>query len=278
MSEIKEVSVHLDPIAEKALVGGKSRRRRTRKARAEDESDAPTVGGGGALSPPAAADAAVGPPTVVLKTGADAAPVSGYDPAATTPTLVKTSEPISPLAPAPPTIPPVVQPAVSTTTAVGGGGAVLIKPKMTSVGGAAAAATAIQPKILPTKKRISTAPAAQTLKKPRLLVPISGAAPPQAEEPASTEKESVAGTRVGGGPKQTRRFKERKISITMKPSKASRKFRKTVKARVAAMPAAAVKKLLLRKGVLKPKQDGGAPPEDMMRNMLTDYLMLHNSE
>jgi hypothetical protein len=64
----------------------------------------------------------------------------------------------------------------------------------------------------------------------------------------------------------------------MKPSKASRKFRKTVKVRVAAMPAAAVKKLLLRKGVLKPKKDGSAPPEEMMRGMLTDYLMLHNSE
>jgi hypothetical protein len=156
----------------------------------------------------------------------------------------------------------------------------LIKPKTSSV-----AAPVSAPKILPTKKRISTAPAAQTLKKPRLLVPISGGAPPQlaataaaTATPASVEKEPVAGTRVGGGPKQTRKFKERKISITMKPSKASRKFRKTVKARVAAMPAAAVKKLLLRKGVLKPKQDGSAPPEEMMRGMLTDYLMLHNSE
>ena len=113
-------------------------------------------------------------------------------------------------------------------------------------------------------------------------MPISGGAPPQlaatAATPTSEEKEPVAGTRTGGGPKQTRKFKERKISITMKPSKASRKFRKTVKARVAAMPAAAVKKLLLRKGVLKPKQDGSAPPEEMMRGMLTDYLMLHNSE
>ena len=279
MSEIKEVSVQLDPIAEKALTGGgKSRRRRTRKARLDDL-DEPMAGGAvatasSALSPPVAADAAVGPPTVVLKTGADAAPVSGYDPAVTTPTLVKTSEPVSPLAPAPPEQPPVVRPVLSTTTAVGGGGNnVVIKPKNVQAGSNSG------PKILPTKKRISNAPAAQTLKKPRLIVPISsvGGGTDEKAAPAIAQPVAAQGTR-GGGPKQTRRFKERKISITMKPSKASRKFRKTVKARVAVMPAAAVKKLLLRKGVLKPKKDGSAPPEEMMRGLLTDYLMLHNSE
>jgi hypothetical protein len=44
------------------------------------------------------------------------------------------------------------------------------------------------------------------------------------------------------------------------------------------MPIANVKKLLLRKGVLKPKEDGKMPPDDMMRSMLKDYLLLHTAE
>jgi hypothetical protein len=44
------------------------------------------------------------------------------------------------------------------------------------------------------------------------------------------------------------------------------------------MPLQQVRRLLLRKGVLKPKKGTAAPPEEMMRSMLVDYMMLHHAE
>jgi hypothetical protein len=76
--------------------------------------------------------------------------------------------------------------------------------------------------------------------------------------------------------KAKRTFKERRINITLRPNNQTRRMRKTLKARIASMPIAAVKRTLLRKGVLKPKAK--EPPEDMMRNILRDYLLLHAAE
>jgi hypothetical protein len=83
-------------------------------------------------------------------------------------------------------------------------------------------------------------------------------------------------TPVGGAVKQTRRFKERKIRLTVKADSA-RKFRKSVKAKVRAMSLSEVKGLLLKKNIIKPAA-AEKLPEPMMRNMLRDYMMLHNAE
>lgn len=125
-------------------------------------------------------------------------------------------------------------------------------------------AVAEVPKLLPKKKRGGLAPV--TLKKPKLLV---SAAPPK-----------TAMEKLDPEPKHhtyKRRFKERSISIEMKPVSATRKHRKDVKDAIDAMPVASVKKVLLRKGVLKPRA-GKEVPEDILRSMLKDYLLLHSAE
>jgi hypothetical protein len=142
-------------------------------------------------------------------------------------------------------------------------------------------------KIVPTKKRISAAPAAQTLKKPRLVVPL--AAPltnPATTSPKNATESAKVGVSANPAPPpmqsksapKKRRFTERKISIEVKSAKATRKHRRNLKHKIESMPIANVKKLLLRKGVLKPKEDGKMPPDDMMRSMLKDYLLLHTAE
>jgi hypothetical protein len=235
MSEVKEVTVALSEADSKALLGGggKSRRRRTRKATEE---------GAVPIEEPAIPATSVSAPMVVKMNGGS-------------------SEPISPLAPAPPTIPPVVMPAVSSTSVVGGGatpipaGTVNIKPKNAPTSTAPSSATVANiARILPNKKRPVNVPAVATLKKPRLIV-----------EPAAAP---AAKTR--------RKFRERSIKITVKPTAASRKFRKTLKSRVDSMPIAAVRRVLMRKGIMKPHVGGTAdPPPEMMRSMLKDYLLLN---
>jgi hypothetical protein len=81
---------------------------------------------------------------------------------------------------------------------------------------------------------------------------------------------------IGGAVKQTRRFKERKIRLTVKADSA-RKFRKSVKAKVRTMSLSEVKGLLLKKNIIKASAVEKIP-EPMMRNMLRDYMMLHNTE
>jgi len=288
MAEIKQVVVNLSEADSKALLGGKTRRRR-RAARVSTEEDmgdinvpiAPISGGSAEPLSPSTATTAMpapevaGPKVVVAKGGA------------------LPTEPESPLAPPQPAVPPTIMPAVSTTTAVGGGCAVAIKPKMIG-GGEVPIRNPIQnapnaPKIILSKKRVGNAAAAvNTLKKPRFIVsgastPATNVAQPPLESGApranleGAKKQALPQPQAGAGAVR-KTFRARRISITMKPTQQSRKFRKTLKTRVATMPIGSVKKLLLRKGVLKPKPDGSYPPEDIMRSMLTDYMMLHNTE
>lgn len=152
------------------------------------------------------------------------------------------------------------------------------------------------PRILP-KKRIGMAPTAETLKQkpkfivePASVVEASGHAGVEdsqrggtfvPESPTSGNNRSPAGV-IGGARSKTRRaFKERRIHLTVQPIKKSRKYRRTLRARVAEMPLQQVRRLLLRKGVLKPKTGADmekAPPEEMMRSMLVDYMMLHHAD
>jgi hypothetical protein len=149
-------------------------------------------------------------------------------------------------------------------------------------------------KIVPHKKRLTQAPVAQTLKKPKFVVPT-----PLSQTPTSNpkrdessvlrgDKGGVLKTEKGGspapavaggpgmGPKARKRFTERRIKIEVKPTVKTRKSRKLLIERIDSMPIQAVRRLLLKKGVLKSKST--VPPEPMLRSMLRDYYLLKQSE
>jgi hypothetical protein len=189
-----------------------------------------------------------------------------------------TTEPISPLAVKLSDTNPTLTMPVLAKTSVGGGVAapVLIGGKR----GNPTVSTVPVAKILPTKRRLSGAPAAQTLKKPKFR--IGGGEAGKLENPGTPEAgagvDSEPGApAVGGAAKQTRRFKARKIKLTVKSSRASKEIRHKVKAKVRSMPLVEVKKLLLKKNIIKTAA-AEKLPEEMLRNMLRDYLMLHTAE
>jgi len=151
----------------------------------------------------------------------------------------------NPLPPTPAVLPP-------PPTSIPLGGAVRIVGKKSHSSAAQTHATRINPH----KKRITAVPPAQMLTKPKLHVP--------SHNTAEKDKE-----------KKTRRFKERKISITVAGAATTRKERRNLKEKVDAMPVSSVRKLLLRKGILQAKASN--PPEEMLRSMLHDYMMLHST-
>lgn len=113
------------------------------------------------------------------------------------------------------------------------------------------------PRILPTKRKSGGAPAmVVTRKKERLVI--------------STPPAKVLNSH---SPK-TRKFRERRISITVRSG--SRGAARRIKEKVDALPIAQVRRALLRKGVLKP--GSSKTPEPMMRAMLKDYMLLHNAD
>ena len=269
MSDVKSVQLSMSDADLKAFSRGTTRKRRTKRSETNVSEDPMAVSYGGAAT------------IQVEKGGVDLASLP------------------SPVAPPAVTIPvnaaPVSAPVpvVSTTAVVGGAcqpipvtiqakknAAATPAPIPAVTGGAKAAA-----KIVPTKKRISAAPAAQTHKKPRLVVPLAAAlANPATTSPKNVTESAKVGVSANPVPVQPksapkkRRFTERKISIEVKSAKATRKHRRNLKHKIETMPIANVKKLLFRKGVLKPKEDGKMPPDDMMRSMLKDYLLLHTAE
>ena len=299
MSDVKELQVTLTTDAEAAaLTGGKKprRQRSTRKQRGGGAVPAGEIpdGTGGALSPQEAA-VAEGPEARVLKldTYTPATPPTGIlEPvsgegsgapilAAPKPMSgggVTTQEPISPLATALSITPPAVTlPSLATTTI---GGAQPVGLKIGGKRGVSTVNTVPAAKILPTKRRMSAAPPAQTLKKPKFKVGRGGtmaSETPGVRDTVAGADSAAGGTKVGGAAKQTRRFKERKIKLTVKSSRAAREIRHKVKAQVRSMSIADVRKLLLKKNIIKTSA-AEKLPEEMLRNMLRDYMMLHNVE
>ena len=259
MSDVKEVKITMSDADMKAFSRSTTRRRRTKKSLDEDPMSGGFAGPIIEKSSPAelaSLPAPISPPAVIIPVQAPVQTVS----------QVATAQ-----VPAP----------VLSTTAVVGGATVKIPAKKIFGSGAPIMpiSGATNPRIIPTKKRISSAPAAHTLKKPRLIVPISTTAisPPKID----TDISKVGGVQTPLQPihsqksNKKRRFTERRISIEVKSAKATRKHRKALKNKINSMTIADIKKFLIRKGVLKPKEDGKAPPEDMMRSMLKDYLLLH---
>jgi len=221
MSDIKELTVQLQPLDAKVLIPGAKTRRRNKK-----------MEGGSHLD----------------KTS-DAMPPTSSAPAPLPPSLPEPLPSSSSMAPADVPLPvtPVATAATATTATIGGG-TVKIKEKRN-------APPAVGAKFLPKKRALST------VKKPKLVV----------YSPAHTKKSNV-----DGGSK-TRRFSERSISIEMKPVSATRKHRKDLGKKIGSMTPAAIRKFLLRRGVLKPKTSMSLP-EPMLRSMLKDYLLLHTAE
>jgi len=240
MSDFKDVKVSLQPQDEKALSRTKTRRRRRNAGTLESAMDG-------------------GEPSPVIAIKADSAQTAA--PLVTLPTVV--AQPAIVMEPPKhePTVP--VAP-LATTTAVGGGVKLQAK-KVAPLAPALQIPTVASPapRIVPHKKRVSSAAAAHTLKKPKFVI--------HAHPPLSRPD-----MEHGKVESPSRKFAERKISITMRPSSTTRRMRRTLKSKISAMPLSAVKRMLLRKGVLKPKAT--APPEEMMRSMLRDYMLLHAAE
>lgn len=226
---------------EKAITRGVGRRRRTRKSDVERTEGGAVEIQKDIVPEPAAAVPELAPAAAVMSPPAQIIPV------------IQTSTVAS----------PIPQATMSTSTVVGGS-IVKIQPNKKHESATATTVATAAPKIVPHKKRVSAAPPAQTLKKPRLVV----TPPPNSDNGA------------GGGavvvPPKKRRFTERKISISVKPAEQTRKMRRTLKRNINSMPIAAVRRYLMRKGVLKPKAT--MPPEDMLRSMLKDYMLLHVAE
>jgi len=307
MADMKVLNVTLSSDAElKALTGEKRPRRprSTRKQRGGATSygpDASPESGrvqdiGGSLSPMEAAVAegavariekidSVGVPVgtqAAVSGEARGAPLmgggGGIAPLGDKPNngTVPTSLQVSPLAAGLTGTPSVIRASMSTTSTVGGAA-----PSPVVIGGKRGApivSTSQITRILPTKRRLTEAPAAITRKKQNFKIGGGGTN----EQPGNTEP--VQGGSVSGGArsaapaaKQTRRFKERKIKLTVKSSRVSKAIRHKVKARVLAMPVDDVRKLLLEKGIIKAAA-ADKLPEEMLRNMLRDYMLLHNAD
>jgi hypothetical protein len=142
------------------------------------------------------------------------------------------------------------------------------------------------PKIVPHKKRLTSAPVAQTMKKPKFIVSTPPPTTPTSNPTIETNnvvRGELGGnlkTAVGGsapdGSKARKRFTERRIKIEVKPTIKTRKSKKILIERIDSMPIQAVRRLLLKKGVLKSKTT--VPPESMLRSMLRDYYLLKQSE
>lgn len=288
--EIKQVSVVLSSDAEaKVLTGGKKpRRRSTRKqgGGAADSTTATPESGrvqdpGGSLSPMAAA-LAEGPVARIEKADAPAVPVGIETHVSggilgSAPLVGGAADLISPLAVGLSITPPATVMPVLSSAPAGGGGSVTIgtkkgagdlKPTVNTVAGA---------RILPTKRRLTGAPAAQTLRKPKFRIDGGSAEIPGALYSSIGQVSEMGSIRSGGAAKQTRRFKARRIKLTVKSSRAARELRHKVKAQVRAMPIVEVRELLLKKNIIKTSA-AEKLPEEMLRNMLRDYMLLHNAE
>ncbi len=249
MSTIKEVSVRLTEADEKALQA--PRRKRTRKA-------------GGALEGapiPITEKAAIEIAEHPLPTQSLPLP----EPAGVASVATERAMDFETALPPPPPILPTVGGSSKSTTATPTT-PVKIQTRKRHVGRTETPNTVKGAVILPVKRH-----KLPSKDKPKLVIPIQGghvakgalvgAETPTPPPPAPLKP-------VGGG---KRRFTERRLSISMKALKSTRKAGKSIRKQVAAMTTEQIRKTLLEKKVLKPSSN---PPESMLRSMMKDYLAL----
>ena len=268
MSDVKEIVVSVDPIVETTLKSGKIRRKRnTTKINASHEivREETTQKTETHNSVPQTTSSSKTPTTVVKTPATHSAPVTHSATVVKTPathsaTVVKTPAAHSVLATIPAKTPfkPSPNPMVSETHNT----TVSIKRK---------------PKIIPTKKQTPvTTP--QTRKKPKIVIPTKTKQEPvRSLETVSTPDSSALkgkkhnlqeGPVHSGG--KTRKFRERRISISVEPST---KSKKTLKSKVSDMPINRVRRTLISKGLIS--DSNKQIPDKMMRSMLVDYISLH---
>jgi hypothetical protein len=239
--ETKVLNVILSEADEKAMSRTTTRRRRNRKVGGGEE--VLQVDKEKSLTAPAPAP---GPsPTPAPAPGPSPTPAPAPAPA-------PASAPAPAQAPSPSPTTQVSSPALSVPGFTGG----VVKLAAKKHSGSPALPSPTLPKLVMNKKR-TTLPIASTLKKPKLVV----------------ETKPLIQTLTEVEPKKKRRFTERKINITMKPFATTRKEKRDMKEKIEAMPLANVKKILLRKGLLKPNHK---TPEGILRSMLHDYMTLHS--
>jgi len=118
-------------------------------------------------------------------------------------------------------------------------------------------------KILPKKRIIGG-----VVRKPSLVVNVPP--PKQITALADVKRE------LSGGARKKRKFGSRKISIEMKPLATTRNNRRDLKKKIAAMSKDEVLKELMKTGLItnKIKQ----LPDEMVRDMLRDFLLLRTAE
>lgn len=271
MSE-KSVSVFLTP--QDIAAEAKPRRRRTRKVGGAEET----------VLPPTPSTSI----TTVANTTANTT--------ATIHTTAKTtvSEIPTPAPPTPATTPPA--PAHPTTTPPTQGG-VHIKTRK-RIHGSLLPPTPVPStstaRILPIKRH-----APPSKEKPKLRIPVASVGgvpqvqqvpqvlptqpmqPAQPAQPIQTVQtiqaaQTVQPTNVPKTPEpqkagKKRRFTERRIGISVKSLKTTRKARKSIRKQVASMSVDEIHKVLTEKGLLKGKTN---PPEAMLRSLMKDYLSL----
>ncbi len=114
-------------------------------------------------------------------------------------------------------------------------------------------------------------------------VPTGPAGPMEQSVPSTTQPISEMSTGIPKGPagpqtggtmkRKTRRFKERKMSITVKRADITRKQKKSIRRKVKQMDIQEIRKILLAKGMISAKSNS---PDKMLRAMMKEYLLLQS--
>jgi len=132
----------------------------------------------------------------------------------------------------------------------------------------------VLPKILPNKRKIggqsnssnqnTTTHLNQTFKKPKFIVGGSGL-----QKPVPVTSSSSTAT-------PTRKYKARKVKLTIMSSVNTRKTRRDLKGKVFSLPIEKIKEELLKKGLIKSLKT--TTPPAMLRALLLDFYLLHAAE
>ena len=240
--QIKTVAVSLSPAEESALSRPTRRRRRKFAGGGENEIESPAV---------IREQNIVGTPTTVPTT----VPTAAAPPAPAVPPAPAAAAAAAPLIVPTPRLnaPPLNLPLPT---------AVKVIPKK------------VVPKIIASKRKIGgavntsanleTPSNNHTYKKPKFI--MGGTGLQKVTAPTVQKSAQVP----------TRKYKARKVKLTLTSSVKTRKTRRDLKGNVAALPIEKVKEALLKKGLIKSLKT--TTPPAMLRALLLDFYLLHAAE
>ena len=149
---------------------------------------------------------------------------------------------------------------------------IMSKPKLVIQGGAAVvAATTATTTATTTPNTATTTPntAATTPNTvlPKLPLPLPQPTMTSTPPEAPNKVQSAGGSSSNSNRK--RRFTERRLSISVKQDKSTRRQRKHLKRKMRKMTTEEIRAILVQRGVVKPK---ARIPDDMLRSMMRDLL------